>query len=110
MSNIGNIGGPHGNIPHKRIDVHDTQGRTTGQAGSGQPEEASKTQQPIQDQADIHKDAILLAKAREAFDNTSDIREDRIAEVKAKLESGFYNSPDVIEALAEGLARGLKNG
>ena len=47
-------------------------------------------------------------KAREAFDKTDEIRQDRVAEVAEKLKSGFYDRPEVIEALAEGLARGLR--
>jgi len=105
MSNIGNISGPQGQIPQKRVDTPD------GQKSSGKPDpqaaEASQGQQ-AGDTADIQNDAALLAKAREAFDKTDEIRQDRVAEVAEKLKSGFYDRPEVIEALAEGLARGLR--
>jgi|AP95_1055475.scaffolds.fasta_scaffold432476_1 negative regulator of flagellin synthesis FlgM len=107
MSNISNIGGPQG--PQKRLDITESKGQANQ---AGQSDQAASNAQSASelaaDRVDIHEDAILLAKAREAFDNTSDVREDRIADVKAKLAAGFYDSPEVVESLAEGLARGFR--
>ncbi|MDP6353548.1 MAG: flagellar biosynthesis anti-sigma factor FlgM [Planctomycetota bacterium] len=109
MSNISNIGGPQG-VPQKRLDITESKSPASGQAEQGEQaaSDAQSAAKPVADQVDIHEDAILLAKAREAFDNTSDVREDRIADVKAKLAAGFYDSPEVVESLAEGLARGFR--
>jgi anti-sigma28 factor (negative regulator of flagellin synthesis) len=109
MSNISNIGGPQG-VPQKRIDITESKAPAVGQAGQNDQaaSDAQSASEPAADQVDIHEDAILLAKAREAFDNTSDVREDRIADVKAKLAAGFYDNPQIVESLAEGLARGFR--
>jgi len=106
MSNIGNISGPQGQIPQKRVDTTDIQQKS---AGKPDPQAAeSSPGQPASDTAEIQNDAALLAKAREAFEKTDGIRQDRVAEVAEKIKSGFYDRPEVIEALAEGLARGLR--
>jgi len=109
MSNISNIGGPLG-VPQKRIDITESKAPVSGQTGQGEQAaaDAQSASKPVADQVDIHEDAILLAKARQAFDNTSDVRADRIADVQAKLAAGFYNSPQIVESLAEGLARGFR--
>jgi hypothetical protein len=103
MSNIGNISGPQGQIPQKRIDTLDTQRKPADKSDS----KAAPAPQ-AGDTADVQRDATLLAKAREAFEKSQAIREDRIAEVTERLKSGFYDRPEVIEALASGLARGLR--
>lgn len=109
MSNISNIGGPQG-VPQKRLDITESKSPSVGQDGQDSQiaSDAQSAAKPVADRVDIHEDAILLAKARQAFDNTSDVRADRIADVQAKLAAGFYNSPQIIESLAEGLARGFQ--
>jgi hypothetical protein len=106
MSNIGNISGPQGQIPQKRIDTLDTQKKPADKPDS-KAAQASQAQQ-AGDTADVQRDGTLLAKAREAFEKSQAVREDRIAEVTERLKSGFYDRPEVIEALASGLARGLR--
>jgi len=106
MANIGNIGGTKGQLP-PRVDTTDIQGKSSGKADGATTQASSQTAPAQVDSADIRSDAALLAKAREAFDNEPEIREGRIAEVQARISSGYYDDPKVIEELAEGLARGL---
>jgi negative regulator of flagellin synthesis FlgM len=40
-----------------------------------------------------------IAKAR--LDSEPDIREEKVAEVREKIESGFYDSPEFIDKLAD---------
>jgi hypothetical protein len=56
---------------------------------------------------DLHKLNALLQRAREAYDQLPEIRRDRIAEVKARLDQGFYEGKAVIEEVADIL---LKSG
>ena len=106
MANIGNIGGTKGQLP-PRVDTTDTQKKSSGKADGATTQASSQAASAQVDSAEIRSDAAMLAKAREAFDNEPQIREDRVAEVQARLASGYYDDPKVIEALAEGLARGL---
>ncbi|OHD54282.1 MAG: hypothetical protein A2Y33_16555 [Spirochaetes bacterium GWF1_51_8] len=62
------------------------------------------------DNVEISEEAKKLAelsKYQEVVANSPDIREDKIAEVKAKLESGAYNNEEVMNAVAEKLMKVL---
>jgi len=55
------------------------------------------------DEVDISSDARLaqtVNRATEAINDTPEVREDRVAEVQERLESGFYESDEVIEQVA----------
>lgn len=55
------------------------------------------------DEVDISGDARLaqtLNRAMEAIEETPDVREDRVAEVREKVEAGHYNSDEVIDQVA----------
>lgn len=103
MANIGNIGGTHGNIPQRRIGSQEAQGKSAAPAGDAARDSAGSASQSG-DSAEISASTQdLLAKAREAFDSTPAVREDRVAEVKQRIASGYYNNSEVIDALASGL-------
>ncbi len=62
------------------------------------------------DNVQISSEARQLAeeqKIQAALKNAPDIREDRIAEVKAKMEQGAYDDPKVMENVAEKLMKVL---
>lgn len=45
----------------------------------------------------------IIGEARSELHNAPDIREAKVADVTAKLSSGFYDRPEVIERLADKL-------
>jgi len=62
------------------------------------------------DEVEISEEARQLAEASKIEDivrQTPDIREDRVAEVKAKLERGDYNREEVFDAVAERIMKAL---
>ena len=62
------------------------------------------------DVAEISKEAKQLAeeaKVRDIMAKTPDVRQDRIDEVRAKLQNGDYNSDEVMSKVAEKLMKVL---
>jgi negative regulator of flagellin synthesis FlgM len=62
------------------------------------------------DTAEISKEAKQLAeeaKIRSIIDQTPDVREDKIKEVKERLENGDYNNEEVMNKVAEKLMKVL---
>jgi negative regulator of flagellin synthesis FlgM len=62
------------------------------------------------DDVQISAEARKLAEEKKIQDmlrNAPDVREDRIAEVKAKLESGAYDTEEVLNDVAEKLMKVL---
>ncbi len=62
------------------------------------------------DEVEISEEARQLAEAAKIEDvvrQSADIREDRVAEVKAKLERGEYNTQEVIDKVAERIMKAL---
>lgn len=73
----------------------------------------------ISDRSDISSSAQSLNDAKAQSDaiasslsSLPDIRNDKIAEVLSKIESGYYNSDEFLDKLAERLLNefGMKNG
>lgn len=65
---------------------------------------------PGQDDVRISEEAKRLAeeqRIQSLVNSAPDIREDRVAEVKAKLESGAYDNPEVLDNVAEKLLKVL---
>lgn len=72
----------------------------------GKKNETSSTS----DVADISSEAKQMAdiqKAKAAVEKSPDIRQDRIAEVKARLESGAYDNEEVMKTVAERIMKAL---
>ncbi len=62
------------------------------------------------DSAEISSEAKQLAeeaKLRSILDKTPDVRQDKIDEVKAKLQNGAYNNDEVMNVVAEKLMKVL---
>jgi len=56
------------------------------------------------DEVNISNDARLartLIRAMQAIDETSEVREGKVEEVQQKLQDGFYQSPEVMDEVAE---------
>ncbi len=56
------------------------------------------------DEVNISNDARLaqtLNRAMQAIEGTSEVREGKVEEVQQKLEDGFYESPEVMDQVAE---------
>ncbi|MGM0380748.1 MAG: flagellar biosynthesis anti-sigma factor FlgM [bacterium] len=56
------------------------------------------------DEVNISDNARLartVSRVQEAIRETPDVRADRVAEVRGRLESGEYDSPEVIDDVAE---------
>ena len=56
------------------------------------------------DDVNISNDAKLaqtLNRAFEEIEKAPDVREDRVADVKEKLEQGFYEQPEVVDEVAD---------
>ncbi len=53
--------------------------------------------------ASLGSDETVKVSAKVRIDNTPDIREDKIQEVKAKIANGYYNSDEFIDNLAQKL-------
>lgn len=68
------------------------------------PSESAGAAASSADEVNISSDARLaqtLNRAMKAIDETPDVREDKVAEVEEKLEEGFYDSPEVLDEVAE---------
>lgn len=64
----------------------------------------------VSDSADISMEAkqrLEEEKIKSIINNTPDVREDRIQEVKAKLERGDYNNENVMNVVAEKIMKAL---
>ncbi|MCX7882559.1 MAG: flagellar biosynthesis anti-sigma factor FlgM [Brevinematales bacterium] len=62
------------------------------------------------DEVEISEEARQLAEAakvEELVRQAPDIREERVAEVKAKLERGDYNTQEVLDTVAERIMKAL---
>ena len=74
-----------------------TSGQYTSEALSGKKSRRSVsyggTYQQEADNADISSFGSLLARASAEFRNIPDIREDKVAALKAQVDSGSYNPP-----------------
>ena len=84
--------------------------RKTEGARKTEKEKAGKT--PTVDRSDISSGAQRLSETKAQFEvlatslsAQSDIRNERIAEVKARIENGYYNSEEFIDKLAEKLLK-----
>lgn len=108
MSNISNIGGPQGQLPQKGVqDSAKAPGKPAAKADQA-TEQA--TQGKAADRAEVSQEGFnaLLARAREAFEKTPDIREDLIEKVRSRIQSGYYDRPEVIEDLAGKLTQAFR--
>jgi flagellar biosynthesis anti-sigma factor FlgM len=69
---------------------------------SGHTEQGSRVQGAgASDRADLSDRARLLGKARAAFQNTSEVNQEKVADIKQRVDSGTYTVP------ADQLARRL---
>lgn len=62
------------------------------------------------DDVQISEEARKLAeeqKIQDTIERAPDVREDKIAEIKAKMQSGAYNDPKIMEDVAEKLMKVL---
>lgn len=56
------------------------------------------------DQVSVSRQAGEILKARQAIDALPDVREDRVADIRARLQSGAYTLDD--DAVAEAIVKG----
>jgi flagellar biosynthesis anti-sigma factor FlgM len=70
----------------------------------------ARTKAPTTDKSDISADAQKLSATNGQFASISasvaaqpDVRTDKVAEVKGKIQSGYYNSDEFIDKLADKL-------
>lgn len=64
----------------------------------------------VSDKAEISQEAkqkLEEARLSSILKNTSDIREDKVKEVRQKLENGEYNKEEVINVVAERIMKAL---
>lgn len=69
---------------------------------SGQADQSSRAASSA-DEVNISSDARLaqtLNRAMKAIKETPDVRQDKVAEVEQKLQEGFYDSPEVLDDVA----------
>ena len=93
MPQIGDISQPEG---PRRTDQ--TQRREEPTRGTQQTGDASAT-----DRVDLSTDARLATQMADQARQTPDVREDRIAEVRARIESGELDSEEVRGVIADRL-------
>lgn len=68
------------------------------------------THSPGNDDVQISEEAQKLSELssyQKIVEEAPDIREDKVAEVKAKLESGAYDNEEVMNTVAENIMRAL---
>ena len=83
--------------------------RTAGRPGEGNPNVDSSSVSPA-DRAEISEKAREMMKLREtvdlgrhALEQTPEVRQDRVAEVKSRLNRGYYQSVNVHGEVADRL-------
>lgn len=75
------------------------------------PDNNAKAKAPTTDKSEFSADAQQLSSTQTAQINTisasvsaqPDVRPEKVAEVKAKIENGYYNSDEFIDKLADKL-------
>tara|TARA_Y100000588_G_scaffold377342_1_gene456356 strand:- start:787 stop:1116 length:330 start_codon:yes stop_codon:yes gene_type:complete len=90
---IGDVSQPEGPRRTEQTRRREEPARGTEQAG-----EASST-----DRVDLSSDAQLATRMADEARQAPDVREDRIAEVKARIESGELDSDEVRGVIADRL-------
>jgi negative regulator of flagellin synthesis FlgM len=87
-----------------RINQHHNDPAVTGPAASRRSERATESQpkqdqgvRPSSDSVEISDAARELAKARQAVDAAPDVRSDKVAAIKKRIEDGTYSvSPELL--------------
>jgi negative regulator of flagellin synthesis FlgM len=87
-----------------RINQHHNDPAVTGPAASRRSERASENQpkqdqgvRPASDSVEISDAARELAKARQAVDAAPDVRSDKVAAIRKRIEDGTYSvSPELL--------------
>ena len=73
-----------------RIDAYNAVSQVYG-SNSKYKSQATGTTQQSSDKFEISQTGKDMQIAKQAVNNTSDIREDKVAELKAKIENGTYD-------------------
>ncbi len=80
------------------------QTESTGQVknSSAQTDQSTRVQSTSTDRADLSERARLMGKARVALQNTPDVNQEKVDDIKQRVDNGTYEIP------AEELARRLQ--
>jgi negative regulator of flagellin synthesis FlgM len=87
-----------------RAYVQNAEPTRAGKASGGKGAEA-KQAQAASDQVSLSPEARTLAVARKAVESTPDVREEKIAAIRQRIENGTYNVSS--EALAKSILEKL---
>ncbi len=75
---------------------------------AGRPSSEIRTDSSKQPASDVSDTSYLVSRARRESEHIDDVRAEKLAEVRQKLEEGFYDSEEVKEQLAARLAAHLR--
>lgn len=99
MPRIGDVGQPE-NVGNVRRG----QQRRTERAATDRPK-AEDGASAAASSDDVSQMRAHQARLIEAAKNAPDVRADRVAQARARVQEGFYNQPEVRSALADRLLR-----
>jgi flagellar biosynthesis anti-sigma factor FlgM len=75
------------------------------QAKSGQTEDSTSSNSDGVEISSAAQAAAQIAQSLKLTENQSDIRADRVAAAKAAIERGDYKKPEIVEAVAQRIAK-----
>ncbi|MBN1164711.1 MAG: flagellar biosynthesis anti-sigma factor FlgM [Candidatus Krumholzibacteriota bacterium] len=93
------------NIQQGKIDQLKKDRDVEEKAKSAHHTKAGKVKKPA---TEVSRTSRMVSRAKVAAEALSDIREERIAQVKQRMAEGYYDSPEVQEELAAKIAEHLK--
>ena len=75
-----------------------TSGTTRAQHRGGQHRSEEAQQQPKTDSVSLSDDAKSLASARQAVQDSPDVRDQKVSEIKQRVQDGTYDVPSSVLA------------
>ncbi len=90
-----------------RVEVAKKKASTTQKGSDKAPVNGGENVQLSENAKTLSNTQASIDVAKAKIANTSDIRAEKVQEVKNKIEEGYYNSPEFAERLADKLIKDI---
>ncbi len=97
--------GPHNPAEAAALDSARTAAARKADTGPQNQAVDAERSRPRPDSADVSAEARALSDQRDVRQAGSSLEPERLKEVTARIESGFYDQPEVIGQVARGVAK-----
>ena len=96
--------GPHNPADAAALEAARTAAARKAETSAEKPAADAERNRARSDSADVSSEAKALADQQEVRQAGSSLEPQRLKEVTARIESGFYDQPEVIDQVARGVA------